>query len=569
MALWLLSRPAEKCNLGELQVAELLARLPDDWVVRWGFYFNDNYGVSREGDFLVLSPAGSLIVLEAKAGQLEYNPRTGRWNTASGDNPKYQLDEEWAGVRDEIIKFQGNRPSLYVGRALALPGVSLGNESKEYHGIERQWIFDRSDLKNFPAAFHKRMAAWGVKPDGRARDIFFDCFGKEVSPEAIRHFVDETDRLLIRQTEVEYELLDNLAANRQFLIQGGIGSGKTWLAFEQARRWANGGDRVLFLCYNLALTDLVSSMVQRAKARKTLLAGVVIVRSWEQLAQALVEKAGMSYEVPPAGAERTEFYEKVLPQILAQIVREGFCGAEFDSMVVDEGQDHDTSIPGFPEDWTGPGWWGIYWAHLRLGPRSKIAIYFDAAQRPAFRGGGGFDATTLLNCPGFQPVQLQLLKTLRYTRPIFQYLAGLQSPALENLKSGLFQRGSLPEGPDVVILSAGVQEVPAQIEEILASWFDQGWCRPEQVLILSRHRNIQHSCLAEVKTLTGKPLVDSLSRRAGEIGVLSVNRAKGLDALAVILVDYAPWETLSAGDQVGVFMGASRARQLLAIIQTI
>ena len=43
---------------------------------------------------------------------------------------------------------------------------------------------------------------------------------------------------------------------------------------------------------------------------------------------------------------------------------------------------------------------------------------------------------------------------------------------------------------------------------------------------------------------------------------------QGLDALAVIVVDYAPWETLPENDHVGYFMGASRARQLLAVIRT-
>ena len=57
MALWIQNRPAEKCGLGELQVAEFLAALSDDWIIRWGFYYEDNAGVTREGDFLISGPA--------------------------------------------------------------------------------------------------------------------------------------------------------------------------------------------------------------------------------------------------------------------------------------------------------------------------------------------------------------------------------------------------------------------------------------------------------------------------------------------------------------------------------
>lgn len=571
MALWIQTRPAEKCNLGELQVAELLAALSDDWVVRWGFYYRDNAETDREGDFLILSPDGGLLVLEVKNGRLECNPRTGKWNTADGDNPQYQLEAEWAGVLRQVKDFQGNQPSLFVGRALALPEVSLSPEAKEYQGIDRKWIFDRGDLRNFEATLERRMSEWGAHLDSRARSIFFDTYGKDATPSAIRHFVDETDRLLIRQTEVEYELLDILAANHQFLIQGGIGSGKTWLAFEQACRWATSGkgSRVLFLCYNLALTDLISSMVGRALARKRLPRGEIVVKSWEQLARELVEKAGLAFEVPESGADRTKFYEADLPQLLAQLVREKYCSAEFDALIVDEGQDHDTTIPGFPADWVGPGWWGVYWALLREGSQSRIAVFFDAAQRPAFRGGGGFDASALVTKTDFRPVQMRLTKTLRYTRLLFQYLAQLQSPALLELKAGMMQRGSLPEGPEVLITSAAPAEVAAKVDEVLASWFAQGWCRPEQVLVLSRHRQVQSSNLSNTKTLAGMPLVEYLSRKSGEVGMLSVNRAKGLDALAVVLVDYGPWGNMPESDHIGFFMGASRARQLLAIVQTV
>jgi hypothetical protein len=82
--------------------AEHLATLPDDWIIRLGYYYADNDGISREGDFLILDPQGGLLVLEAKGGNLNFNPYTGKWNTADGDNPRYQLEAEWKGVVREI-----------------------------------------------------------------------------------------------------------------------------------------------------------------------------------------------------------------------------------------------------------------------------------------------------------------------------------------------------------------------------------------------------------------------------------------------------------------------------------
>jgi hypothetical protein len=49
--------------------------------------------------------------------------------------------------------------------------------------------------------------------------------------------------------------------------------------------------------------------------------------------------------------------------------------------------------------------------------------------------------------------------------------------------------------------------------------------------------------------------------------MLSIHRAKGLDALGVILVDFQHREDLEEAQQaMDFFMAASRARQLLAVV---
>jgi hypothetical protein len=56
-------------------------------------------------------------------------------------------------------------------------------------------------------------------------------------------------------------------------------------------------------------------------------------------------------------------------------------------------------------------------------------------------------------------------------------------------------------------------------------------------------------------------------RKPGELSLLSINKAKGLDSLGVIMIDVQGIDKRStAQDQMNYFMGASRARQLLAIL---
>jgi hypothetical protein len=410
----------------------------------------------------------------------------------------------------------------------------------------------------------------GIKQDSRSRRIFLEVYAQEIEPKALRHFVTRSDQVLMRQTEGNYEVLDQLAANRHYLVQGGTGSGKTWLAFELARRWAEQGQEVLLLSYNLALTHFLKELVANAARRGLPSRGRVTVMSWEELAQAMVEQAGLQYDLPADGEPRTQFYSEVLPDLMMQIVREGRCEPAYDALVVDEGQDHDTDIERFPADWAGPGWWGVYWPLLRRGLKSSVAIFYDPAQRPLFRIGGGFSAESLFETLGPNVVRLQLLRTVRYTRPVFEWLKQLRSAATQPLLDGLHQRTQLLEGPEVEVVEAPRSRVANCAAELARRWIQQGLCKPDDILVLSQHGRTEKSALAGLNQLAGFPLTTFLERVTGSVGLTSVNRAKGLDALAVILVDFPPFETLTEPAlQVGYFMGTSRARQLLGIVHTV
>ncbi len=93
MAKWVYNRPLDCCDETELRVAKLLARLPDEWVVRWGYYYEKD----REGDFLILGPHGGLLVLEVKGGQIRRLGSTGCWEGEARDHPVAQLGAGFTG----------------------------------------------------------------------------------------------------------------------------------------------------------------------------------------------------------------------------------------------------------------------------------------------------------------------------------------------------------------------------------------------------------------------------------------------------------------------------------------
>ena len=280
MARWIYQRPIECCDPTELIVAKRLALLSDGWVIRWGFYYDSD----REGDFLILGPTGGVLVLEVKGGELRKLSTTGRWEGPGRDHPLTQLLAEWHAIILRLQETADGNAVPFVAKALCLAGLTIDPKIPAYKEIERNLIVDRGDLAAFETTWGRLFARRGDPVPEEERKVFFNSCAKDISPKEIKHFITETDRILLRQTTAEYQVLDLLRDNRQIIVKGGPGSGKTWLALEQAFRYVKDGLQVLLLCYNVALAEQLAAVV----AKQKLGTGKIVVRSWAALARELL-----------------------------------------------------------------------------------------------------------------------------------------------------------------------------------------------------------------------------------------------------------------------------------------
>ncbi|MEM9018363.1 MAG: hypothetical protein AAGC68_15220 [Verrucomicrobiota bacterium] len=244
---------------------------------------------------------------------------------------------------------------------------------------------------------------------------------------------------------------------------------------------------------------------------------------------------------------------------------------------LDEAQDHDTAFPDALND-SGPhtecGWWSIYFALLREEKAAPVTLFYDTAQRPPFRGQGGFDAR-LVASQLSQPAFAKLPHALRYTQPIYDFLQTLNAPGTERLIAQFCEPDDLPEGPEIVATktdSPNPDTIRAAVESIIDNWVEDGYCKPDEILLLHARTHLKDSVLGTCETLAGMPLReygDNQDEATKCIRHLSINRAKGLDALGVILIGVRPFQEIQAVDhQYTYFMGASRAKQLLAVVHS-
>ena len=581
MARWFYNRPSECCDESEVKVAYKLSRLSKRWTIRWGYYYKDNKGLRREGDFLIFDPLHGLLVLEVKGFRLRGFAPTGKWEGDPGkdkDHPLFQLDQEHAAVLKALAAAQ---PGWYpVAKALCLPNEVIPEGQKTYQGIPRELIVDGRDLERFDSNFGRFFDDEKPRNIKQHRDVFLQAYGKEGRPKELKHFIDHNEVIFRKQLTRQYHLLDILEGNQQLFIEGGAGTGKTWNAVEKAVRLAEAGEGadVLLLCYNIALGRFLRDLVGRRKLAR----GSISVFQWEELARHILVACGIENEAPLPDAtaeEKMRYYDQDLPGLLLECVREEEFAERlprFNALVVDEAQDHDTAFPEALNE-KGPhtecGWWSIYFALLHEGTKAPAVLFYDQAQRPPFRGSGGFDASFLAEHFS-QPAFARLPHALRYTQPIFDFLQTLNAPGTERLIEQLCEPDDLPEGPEVVSVDledSTPSAVLKAVEKIIRNWIDDGYCQPEDILILHARTRLNDSALGSCETLGGLPLVEYGESMDDKrcIRHLSINRAKGLDSLAVILLGVLPFQkTRRADGQYTYFMGASRAKQLLGIVHS-
>lgn len=570
MAHFIIHRPAAHCHPAEIRVAEMLRDLDDRWAIVWGYFYEDQRGHTREGDFLVIGPAGGMLVLEVKSRVPRWFSDTGQWEGET-TSPVDQLMGEWAAIRDLLKK---KRIRLWLAKAICVPTEVASREATSYQGIPRSLLILRNDLENWIRTWCDQFGdkvSIPVMPD--TRDAVLALFGGKVHPGAGRVFLDHTEQLFQRQLGTRFALLDQLRDNRQLIVRGGTGTGKTWHAFEQAIRYAgmDGGKEVLLLVYNLALTSHLERQIALRKPDQ----GRVTVISWEQL---FLQLAGAAGPLPgrPKSADRQgsqTYYDVTLPGRVLEASRDREILArwpKFDALVVDEAQDHDTAwhpeIPTHPGE--SGGWWHIYQLLLREGRQSPASIFHDPAQRPPFRDASRFDFQVLSACWS-QPAYLTLHPAVRYTRPIWAYLQSIDHECIRPLVEGLGRGDHLPEGPEPEIVQCtDPTELPALLESIIRRWHKRGFCQPEEVLILHKSSDLKNTPLKDHRVLCGRKLreVSDPDAPPDSIRHTSINKAKGLDARAVILIGLPSLAKPTKDLAYNGFMGASRARQLLAVV---
>lgn len=251
-------------SLGEYKIFNALKKLPDDWYVLYSLNWNNKLQSSKvqwgEADFVILNRIYGLLVIEVKSGGIEY--KEGNWIQTRLDNfeknpmknPFKQADKskyKFISLLDNVL--YGNK-KCYIDKAVWFPSIKNIDSDSLPPEYDDKIVLTEEALDNPLQYIIRAFDFYNSKHYTYMEKDDFDKVLSALMPEfnlipSASNIIEENDYSFLQLTQEQKKVLDFISDQGNASIQGGAGTGKTFIAVEQAKRFSDYGE-VLFLCFN-------------------------------------------------------------------------------------------------------------------------------------------------------------------------------------------------------------------------------------------------------------------------------------------------------------------------------
>jgi RecA/RadA recombinase len=483
----------------------------------------------HEVDFVVAIEGAGIACLEVKGGEVWHDGETW-WQKRRGHEHKIQPVRQAREACYALREFIENDDRWTQGRlrwdhVVVLPNAEIADDFA-LPECPRWKVIDRDDLASLVDSLkyvllkqeldRPLLAQHGIDQlstalSGRGlpqRSVVARALANQDAADAL--------------TEHQAVILDAIRLLNRVEVRGGAGSGKTFLAMEQARRLSAKGQRVALVCYSHGL----ASYLERITASWNRRHQPAYVGEFHDLGKLWGAPEGPDEAL--RSDETVRFWEQELPLQMTELAAQLAPGHRFDSIVVDEAQDF------------ADAWWDPLLAALKDDETGGLYVFTDEGQRVFSRHGS----------PPVPLVPLVLDHNLRNTRQIANAFQPLVDHPMRFLGG---------EGPAVKFVACAWGEAMDVGDDEVELLLEEGW-RPEDVALLTT--GTRHPEQKERQAAGSAAYWDSFWD-AEQVFYGHVLGFKGLERRAVVLV--VNEESAFERSRERLYVGLSRARDQLVV----
>lgn len=497
-------------------------QLRDSDVLLHGMRFTDPQDGDVEIDLLVLMPDLGAAVIEVKGGHITYAKGSVRQTGANGTvaiDPAAQAAKELRALK----RFLERQPTWSRGRLrgawlVAFPYTKTTNELGPQ--LPDMAVIGGHKLADAAGVVYDRLRdnaiQYGTPKPGWVDAALDALLGTLDEPGEIRARAAQRLRHVDDLTVEQATLLSVVQLIPRFEVVGSAGTGKTWLAMEQARRWAESGERVCFVTYTRGVAEVVRGALADLPEGKR----PTFIGTFHQL--------GFTWGVQPAGDQSHSYWANVAPQQIQAVAERVPDTERFTTFVVDEAQDF------------ADAWWPALFA--AGSPDFKVAVFRDDEQTVFTERKGR---------PDIDLVPLTLNENLRNAQQIVDTFRPLVAAPITS-RSG--------PGFPVEFVACAPGDAIGVADDVVSDLLERrGWLPEHVALLTTKHRHPVHAEYDTDKTAYWASLWDK-----DEVFYGTVAGFKGLERSVVVLAVDGFHEGVDPRNV--LYAGMSRARDLLVVV---
>ncbi|EFQ84259.1 hypothetical protein HMPREF0063_10975 [Aeromicrobium marinum DSM 15272] len=482
----------------------------------------------HELDIAVVLDGSGVVVVEVKGGSVWCED--GHWWQAhrGGDHRIDPVGQ--AKTVKHVLRDWVEESSAWMGRRRIRWAHAVAFPHSEFDrrfgtpDCSRDMVIDRDDLGEIATRLRNLLAVQdsGYRvPDPSDALAIHDALAGRFTPKrltsaTIEEAVAHRDELVERLSAEQANILDATQALTRVEVRGGAGSGKTWLAVEQARRLAASGLRVALLSYTRGLSEWmrrrVSTFVPTDRP--------AYVGTFHDIG------AMWGHQVDRDNNDQ-HFWEVELPATLLDLAGRQPVAELFDAIVIDEAQD-------FADDW-----WPVVLEALKY-EDDRLYVYSDEGQRIFQRFG---------KLPGGL-VPLVLDRNLRNTKEIGE--------AFEPMVPNRMRLGT-ESGPAVRFVPCAREDASSIADDEVERLLDEGWQPSDLALLTTQSRHQEQLNRLE----QGQDAYWASFWDTDQVFYGTVLGFKGLERPAVVVAVNDTADLARAKER--LYVGLSRARDHLVV----
>ena len=509
-------------SLGEYKIFNALKKLPDDWYVLYSLNWNNKLQSGKvqwgEADFVILNRIYGFLVIEVKSGGIEY--KEGNWIQTRLDNfeknpmknPFKQADKskyKFISLLDNVL--YGNK-KCYIDKAVWFPSIKNIDSDSLPPEYDDKIVLTEEALDNPLQYIIRAFDFYNSKHYTYMEKDDFDKVLSALMPEfnlipSASNIIEENDYSFLQLTQEQKKVLDFIYDQGNASIQGGAGTGKTFIAVEQAKRFSDYGE-VLFLCFNRYLYKHLENNCFHKN----------------------VEYLNIHTFINRYSSDNILSNEELL-KVLKTI---DFSELNYKFIIIDEAQDFDNKI---------------------------LSLIVEKATESNIRCFVFYDKNQLLYSDKMPAIlndfecKLTLNKNCRNT---FKILSTTNSPMNLPIRTDEYCiEGIMPR----LYISTDKDKIVNKIGESINNYLSNGY-KLDDIVILTLNTE-DSSILSSVSKINNYDI--SHEKNEGKILFTTAKKFKGLESNIVILVDFNS-DVIATDELTRLFyVSTSRARQLLDI----